>query len=198
MIRARTPALVAALTLVLSFGSSVAFARSGAQVSLSTAQVSAAPDLGGEEEEEEDPMAEVATCLDSDTLGECVNCCLDAFVDDPSMFYVCVEECSDACEDDDGLEGSEDVCDVSEDNAPSGKTSVAIATGASAIRTLSTTARRAAESDGGVQTADPDDCLDSDTLGECVNCCLDSFVDEPADFQACADECANQCDADAP
>ena len=94
------PALVAALTLVLSFGSSVAFARSGAQVSLSTAQISAAPDLGGEEEE--DPMAEVATCLDSDTLGECVNCCLDAFVDDPSMFYVCVEECSDACEDEDG------------------------------------------------------------------------------------------------
>ena len=49
MIRARTPALVAALTLVLSFGSSVAFARSGAQVSLSTAQISAAPGLGGEE-----------------------------------------------------------------------------------------------------------------------------------------------------
>ena len=80
-------------------------------------------------------MAEVATCLDSDTLGECVNCCLEAFVDDPSMFYVCVEECSDACEDDDGLEGSEDVCDVS-GQRPSGKTSVAIATGASAITPL--------------------------------------------------------------
>ncbi len=57
------------------------------------------------EEAEDDPMTILWECLDSDTLGECVNCCLDEFLDEPGLFYVCVEECSDQCETDLSEEG---------------------------------------------------------------------------------------------
>ena len=124
------------------------------------------------EEAEDDPMTILWECVDSDTLGECVNCCLDEFLDDPGIFYVCVEQCSDQCVADlydPNFDRSLDVCEMPLfETKPEGDSS-----------------------------KDPiADCLDSDSLGECVNCCLDEFLKEPGLFYVCVEQCSDQCESD--
>ncbi len=133
------------------------------------------------EEAEDDPMTILWECLDSDTLGECVNCCLDEFLDEPGLFYVCVEECSIQC----------DPADKGGHPNPPHRISP------------SDTGSSEDEKPAGLKLEEEDgpkdiiaDCLDSDTLGECVNCCLDEFLDEPGLFYVCVEECSDQCETD--
>ncbi len=182
---------------------------------------------------EEDPLGLIAACLDSETLGDCVNCCLDEFLDDPGVFYVCVEECSDSC--DAELEASWAVSldldsEPAADEAQCGMEAMAsdgfkpgVGGGGEEEGPLGNNGSPQfkpgdgggiedegplGNNDGlyekpaedGPQAEDPKGtlaaCLDSDTLGECVNCCLDGFLDDPGLFYVCVEECSLQCDSD--
>jgi hypothetical protein len=196
MTLSRTLSLAAAL--VLSFGLSEASAKGLAVApakGASTPLVSVVPAVE-KEEEEDDAMDQLTECLDSDTLADCVNCCVDAFgADDPGMFYVCTEECSDSCESGEDCEDSEAECEVDLDTEVVAKPTTDVRM-VSAKGLVSVEAKTKG-SDVEPETDDPMDilteCLDSDTLAECVNCCLDGFVDDHGMFYVCVEECADSC-----
>lgn len=199
MTLSRTLSIVAAFLLTIGLsdasakGPAVATAKGVSTYSVSLAS------SGKDKEEEEDAMDQIAECLDSDTLADCVNCCIDAFgSDDPGLFYVCTEECSDSCEDGDDCEDSEAECDVDLDPAAKPTTDTGMVS-AKLIVTVDTKTvdTKTKETDVEPETDDPMDtlteCLDSDTLAECVNCCLDGFVDDSGMFYICVEECADSC-----
>jgi len=195
MTLSRTLSLAAAF--LLSTGLSVASAKGPAVASAKGVSTYGSVLVASDkEEEEEDEMDQIAECLDSDTLADCVNCCVDAFgADDPGLFYVCTEECSDSCEDGDDCEDSEAECDVDLDTETSAKPTTDV--GMVDAKLITTVDSKTKGSDVEPETDDPMDilteCLDSDTLAECVNCCLDGFVDDSGMFYICVEDCADSC-----
>lgn len=188
MTPSRTISIAAAL--ILPLGLSVASAKAPAVVSAKTVtrlDLSTSPIV----EDEEDEMDQIAECLDSDTKADCVNCCLEEFVDDGGLFTVCVEECNDACDDSDTCADSEDECtvDLSTEIAakPSANAGIPVA------RAITATSSDSKASGGGLESDDPVECLDSDTLSECVNCCVEEFVDDADMLYMCVEDCADSC-----
>ena len=197
MTLSRTLSLAAAIALSLGFSQASAKGLAVAPVKGgSSFDVSLTPTVEDEEEEEDDAMDQIAECLDSDTLADCVNCCVDAFgSDEPDLFYVCTEECSDACEDGEDCEDSEAVCDVDLETEPAAKPTTNV--GIALVKVADTVDSKTKGTDVEPETDDPMDtlteCLDSDTLAECVNCCLDGFVDDHGMFYVCVEECSDSC-----